>query len=129
MIRPFAVLVAAVLAACGSSAPPDDEAVKPGATASYVTDAGRAEVLVTYPDTGIVRGANRFRFHPQGGAKLSALQALMPAHGHRMVAGLSQDGDAIVGDVDLSMPGRWELSASVEAESGSDQLRFSLIVP
>lgn len=119
--------LALALGACGGA--PSDEAVAPGATVSYVTDAGRAEVEVKYPDAGIVRGANRFRFRSARGAAVISLRATMPAHGHHTSGALTADGDAVLGDVELAMPGRWEVSTGVTTASGDDVLRFSFVVP
>ncbi len=127
MIRRISVVLALALSACGGA--PADEPVAPGATVSYTTDAGRAEVEVRYPDSGIVRGANRFRFRPTSGARLTSVQATMPAHGHRVTGALGADGDAVLADVELAMPGRWELSADVASDAGADVLRISFVVP
>lgn len=125
------LLAAACVAVVGCGGQPiDDPAqVPPGGTASYQSDGGRAAILVTYPETGLVRGANRFVFQPLDGATLTTLTAMMPAHGHRWTSALTPDGDGFVAEVDLMMPGRWELTAGVQTDAGADQLRFSFIVP
>ncbi|MCC6644073.1 MAG: hypothetical protein IT374_00675 [Polyangiaceae bacterium] len=119
--------LALLVGACGG-APVDDE-VAPGATASYVTDAGRARVDVKYPDAGIVRGVNRFRLRPAEGSGVTSLRATMLAHGHHVAGALSPDGDATIAEVELVMPGQWELSAGVRTGAGDDTLRFSFVVP
>lgn len=128
MSRMTLACLALAVALCGCGDAPADDVVAPGATVSYVTDAGRAEVEVKYPETGVVRGVNRFRFRSSG-ATVTSARATMPAHGHHSYAVLGRDGDAVVADVELTMPGSWELTVRVATTSGDDSFRFSFVVP
>jgi hypothetical protein len=80
----------------------------------------------------VVRGDNAFTVtlsDPE--AELTAVSALMPAHGHDTGAPdieRSEDRYSVAG-LSLFMPGRWDVTLALEVQAKADRAVFSVDVP
>lgn len=137
-LRLLSVLFALCAApACGS--PPDEAPAaesEKGGTARYASDAGKVDVIVTFPTGGITRGENHVLLAPKAVSAtcvvgVRSVRAFMPAHGHGAPPVTTSAHDGVVdATLVLTMPGRWEISADLGCEDGvTDTVRFAVSVP
>lgn len=134
MKRALVLIVAAlsiVAPACvqdGADAPVE---ASTGGTSRFSSVDGKLSLDVRFPDGGVHRGANVLALTPSsGGTRVERVEAFMPAHGHASKVTLEAGSDgASSASVDLFMPGRWDITVHLAADSQQGDVGFSVYVP
>jgi hypothetical protein len=98
-----------------------------------VVSESQAYTLSLEPAAPLRRGQNQLRILtalPEG-TRIRAASAFMPAHSHGSATGTvrEQRGETLIENLELTMPGRWEITLDVDGARGPDAARFALEVP
>ncbi|MEZ4405985.1 MAG: FixH family protein [Polyangiales bacterium] len=129
----LAVTLAALALCAGCGAPTDDSATG----VDELSERGRYVYRVEFPDGGLRRGVNAFEVQSRAAdgapARVTAVEASMPAHPHQAVSAVA-DGDPSTGEytvrgLSLPMGGRWVLTLHFEGGAASDQALVFAEVP
>jgi YtkA-like protein len=88
---------------------------------------------VTDPKQGVNSIGLRITDHSGQPATVDSVmvEPVMPQMGHALtpvVAGAQAPGDYQAADTELPMPGQWEITVSLHAASGTEQVVFPLLV-
>ncbi|HVY32237.1 MAG TPA: hypothetical protein VHB79_37125 [Polyangiaceae bacterium] len=129
-----AILCTAILSGCVAAPASNDELAESGALVR-TSEAGLVRGRLTVLGS-VEQGSNDFELElspesPNESAKLEAMVAVMPNHGHRAEPTQierTEAGYRILG-LPLSMPGVWQVRAEIIADERADEITFEVDVP